>query len=356
MKIRFLKAGNGDSFLLSFKEGEQTRNILIDSGVESTYYSNATNTYGELKAEIDKIKGKNEVIDLLVLSHIDDDHICGLTEWFSRDSDAYKLIKNIWFNSGKTIAEYLKEPENKDLQIGLKVFNNAQTGVTEAIEFENYLLKHNIWDKKIVLQGDIVEDHGVKMQILSPDKAQLIKLLKEYKKVTGGDAYTAPKEKDWGKNISDFIKEENEDVFKFVQDNSPKNGSSISFILTINKKNFLFLGDSHPNGVVSCLEQMGYSKENPLPVELFKISHHGSKSNTNRKLIELVKTDNYLISTDSTGHNHPNKRTLARIININPNAVFHFNYEHVRDEIFSKQDRQDYDIKAKVSPELNFNL
>jgi beta-lactamase superfamily II metal-dependent hydrolase len=354
MKIKFLKAGNGDSFLLSFKDGEQNRNILIDSGVGSTYYDNATNTYGELKVEIDKIKGKNEVIDLLILSHIDNDHICGLTEWFSRDEDAHKLIKNIWFNSGKTIAEYLKEAENKDLQIGLKVFKNGQTGVTEAIEFENYLVKHKIWDKKIVIQGDVLEGYGVKIQILSPDKAQLIKLLKEYKKVTCDDAYTAPKEKDWGKNISDFIKEENENGFKFLQDNSPKNGSSISFILTINEKCFLFLGDSHPKGIVSYLKQMGYNKEKPLKVELLKISHHGSKSNTNKELIELVKTDNYFISTDSTGHNHPNKRTLARIISLNLDAIFHFNYEHVRNDVFSIQDRQDFQIKARVTKELNF--
>jgi len=352
--MKFLKAGNGDSFLLSFKDDELNRNILIDSGIESTYYNSSTNNYGDLKSEIDNIKDKKEVIDLLVLSHIDNDHICGLTEWFSRDEDAYKLIKNIWFNSGKTIAAYFKEPENKDLQIELKVFTNPQTGVNEAIEFENYLLKHKIWDKKIVIQGDVVEDHGVKIQILSPDKAQLIKLLKEYKKVTGDDAYTAPKEKDWGKNISDYIKEENEDGFKFLQDNSPKNGSSISFILTINKKNFLFLGDSHPKAIVSCLEQMGYNKENPLEVELLKISHHGSKSNTNKELLELVKTDNYFISTDSTEHNHPNKRTLARIISVNPNAIFHFNYEHVRNELFSTQDRQDFQIKALFTKELNF--
>jgi hypothetical protein len=107
---------------------------------------------------------------------------------------------------------------------------------------------------------------------------------------------------------------------------------------------------------VLCLVQMGYNKENPLNVELCKISHHGSKSNTNKELLELVKTDNYAISTDGSGHNHPNKRILAMIININPNAIFHFNYKHVRDEVFSKQDRQDYEIKAKFSPELNFNL
>jgi hypothetical protein len=291
-----------------------------------------------------------------VLSHIDDDHICGLTEWFSRDEEAYKLVKNVWFNSGKTIAAYLNEPENIDLQVNLKVFSDPKTGVTEALEFENYLLKHKIWDKKIVIQGQTAEDHGVRIQILSPDNSQLIKLLREYKKATGEDTYTAPKEKDWAEDISAFIKEENLAQFKFRQDASPKNGSSISFILTIKEKNFLFLGDSHPAGVVRYLTDLGYCKENPLVVELFKVAHHGSKSNTNKEILELVKTNNYFISTDSSGHNHPNKRTLARILGVNPDAIFHFNYEHVRNEVFTEIDRKEYKIRARFSPELNFEL
>src|SRR5690606_11896502 len=159
---------------------------------------------------------------------------------------------------------------------------------------------------------------------------------------------------DRNKNIKDFIEEENRPDFKFDQDNSVKNGSSISFILTLNEKHFLFLADSYPKNIVTQLKTLGYNKDEPLKVEVMKVSHHGSKANTNKELLEIVRTENYIISTDSSGHNHPNKRTLARILNVNPNAIFHFNYEHVRNTIFTDKDRKDYPFKAKVTKELEY--
>lgn len=354
MKIKFLKAGNGDSILVSFNDEIENRNILVDGGVEETYYSNSTGLFGELENEINSIRKRNEVIDLVILTHIDNDHICGLLKWFELDDKAHEFVKNVWFNSGKLIATYLKEPENEDLRVGLKIFPYPQTGVHEAIEYESYLLEKGIWNQKIIIQGQEFEEYGVKIQILSPNEAQLKKLLKEYKKVTGDLAYTAKREKDWNKNIKDFIEEENGSGFKFDQDSSVKNGSSISFILTMNGKRFLFLADSHPNGIVAQLKALGFSKDKPLEVEAMKVSHHGSKANTNKELLEIVNTENYIISTDSSGHNHPNKRTLARILSVNPNAIFHFNYEHVRNEVFSAQDRKDFQIKARITKELNF--
>ncbi len=354
MKIKFLQAGNGDSFLISFLENDKMRNILVDGGIKQTYYSSSTNVNGELYLEIDAIRKRGESIDLLILTHIDNDHICGLLKWFELDNKAHELVKNVWFNSGKLIATYLNEPENEDLRVGLKIFSDSQTGVHEAIEYENYLIEKGIWDKKIIIQGQELEECGIKIQILSPNEAQLKRLLNEYKDKTGDPAYTAGKEKDWDKNLKDFIEEENRYDYKFNQDTSVKNGSSISFILTLDNKRFLFLADSHPKGIVKQLKTFGYSKDNPLEVEVMKVSHHGSKANTNKELLEIIKTENYIISTDSSGHNHPNKRTLARILNVNPNAVFHFNYEHVRNEVFSAQDRQDFQIKARITKELDF--
>lgn len=358
MKIKFLKAGNGDSFLLSFNDGIHNRNILIDGGIADTYYAQSSNTDGELKIELDSIKKKRECIDLLILTHIDNDHICGILKWFEMDSNANGLIKNVWFNSGKLIAKYFNEAENKDLKIGLKLFSNPKTGVNEAIEFEDYLLDKEIWDQRIVIQGQKVEGFGVEIDILSPNEKQLKKLLKEYHKITNDSSYTAGNERDWDKNISEFIKEENDEKlrpnFKFIQDYSPKNGSSISFILTANIKKYLFLADSTPNDIVNYLKKLDYSIEHPLEVELMKVSHHGSKLNTNKELLQLVKTDNYFISTDGLGHNHPNKRTLARILNENPNAIFYFNYEHVRNAMFTDKDRKDYRFKAKVKKELEY--
>lgn len=355
MKINFLKAGNGDSLLLSFHDGLQNRNILIDGGTSDTYYAQSSNTFGELKIELDSIRKKGECIDLVILTHIDNDHICGILKWFELDSYAYELIKNIWFNSGKLIAKYFNEPENQDLKIGLKIFSNPQTGVNEALEFEDYLIDKAIWNQKIIMQGQKIVEYGVEIQILSPNEKQLKKLLMEYAETTDDSAYTAAKVNDWDKNISEFIEEEEgQSDFKFKQDYAPKNGSSVSFILKVNNKKYLFLADSPPDDIVKYIKTLGYSDEKPLEVELMKVSHHGSKSNTSKALLQIVKTDNYLISTDSLVHNHPNKRTLARILNIHPNATFYFNYEHVRNSIFTDKDRIDYPFKAKIKKELEF--
>jgi len=45
--------------------------------------------YGELKDAIDAIREKDEKIDLLVLTHVDDDHIGGVLKWFEKEKDAH---------------------------------------------------------------------------------------------------------------------------------------------------------------------------------------------------------------------------------------------------------------------------
>ena len=69
MKVKFLKADNGDSILLSFKDDTgNKKNILIDGGMPKTYFGNGK--YGDLYDTIEDIKRKNEKIDLLILTHI----------------------------------------------------------------------------------------------------------------------------------------------------------------------------------------------------------------------------------------------------------------------------------------------
>ena len=356
MKIKFLKASKGDCFLISFKDDKSiSRNILIDGGVNETYYDSPNNRDGELKLEIDAIRKNGQKIDLLILTHIDNDHICGLLKWFEMDENAHELIEKVWFNSGKLIAEFLNEPENPDLRVGLKIFNSAYTGVTEALEFENYLLDHQIWERKINIVGTDLNQNGVSIKILSPNDDQLKKLLKEYKNTTKIPAYTSGTSKDWDISLKTLIDDE-ELHYQKPKDNSLKNQSSISFILTVENKSFLFLADAPSNQIIKALRDLGYSIDNPLHVEFIKVSHHGSKNNTCNELLEIIKTNNYLISTDSSGHGHPNKRTLARILSFNPNATFHFNYEHVKNGVIKKQDYTDFQsLKAFVTPEFNYD-
>jgi beta-lactamase superfamily II metal-dependent hydrolase len=341
MTIKFLKAYKGDSILLSFSNSENTtRNILIDGGTGSTFENKARNK-GDLYYAIETLKNNNQKIDLLILTHIDDDHIGGILKWFSKDKAAYDLIDKVWFNSGKTIAKYFQSEENKELELSLEIFDDSFTSVKQGRVFEDYIEEHKIWDKKIILNGNNEELNGVKIQILSPTNKKLEKLLTEFKKPKH-NYFTSGVESDWCISLSDFIKEENSKEYKFDEDDSVPNGSSIAFILTFNEKSYVFLGDSHPTDIIESLTDLGFSKEKPLISELLKVSHHGSCRNTNKELLEIIKTDNYIISSDGTSDNLPNKRTFARIVNENPNTTIHFNYEKLPRFIFTDKDRQDF--------------
>lgn len=342
MDIKFLKANNGDSILISFQDNEDIkRNILIDGGMPQTYYNSGENSNGDLYYTLKEIKTKGEIIDLLIITHIDEDHIGGVLKWLELDKIAYKLIDKVWFNSGKTIANYFNEKENEELNINLDIFKTTETSVRQGKVFEDYIEYHKIWDKEIIKFGGIVDCLGVEIQILSPNDSLLEKLLREYKKPIH-NYHTGKNGNDWAINIIDFISEEGKPNFKFKKDTRVANGSSIAFLLTFKDKKFLFLGDSHSEVIIASLNEIGYNKEFPLKAELMKVSHHGSYQNTSKDLLEIVETSNYIISTSSESHNHPDKRTLSRIINKNPNATIYFNYDEVRKNIFSTKDFQDF--------------
>ncbi|WP_316821932.1 ComEC/Rec2 family competence protein [Pedobacter gandavensis] len=355
MTFKFLKAQNGDCTVIKYIDDSGTRrNIIIDAGLDAAYFDQTNNVFGELKAEVEDIKTKKENIDLLILTHIDNDHICGFLKLFEMDDEIPAFIKKVWFNSGKLIAEELKKKENKMLTISMLQAGVTNTGVAEGIDFENFLLRFKFWERKLILCGQEHEVHDAKFQILGPTIPQLKKLLKEYHEETGDDNYTGAGGNDWGTDIESFILEEKAKGFRFSQDNSPKNGSSISFILELQGKKFVFLGDAHPNPVAKALADQGYNAQTPLKVEFLKVSHHGSKANNNKKLLAVIDTDKYLVSTNSVGHGHPHKRTLSRIISKNPNAIFHFNYENVWEGVFNESDRNKYKINAYLTPHLDF--
>lgn len=350
MKIKFLKAFNGDCIWVSFKENATPRNILIDGGIGDTY-KNSSNVKGDLFKMIEEIKEKKQKIDLLILTHFDDDHIGGILRWLNKDKEAFKLIEKVWFNSGKEIAKKFESTENKDLNIKIvDGANDFYTSPGQGIKFEKYLRDNNLWEGDIVQQGSEYDLFGVNFKILSPNNEKLDKLLKLY--VNQKDYFTSGDKYDFQTSLEDFINEENQTNFEFKEDTSVANGSSIAFIMEYENKSFLFLGDAHPSIVIEGLRKLGKNKDNQLIVELMKVSHHGSKFNTNKELLEVVKTNNYLISSNATKHGLPNKRTIARIIENNSNAFIYFNYD-LKDTVFSEQDWKDYKyFRSKMQNEF----
>lgn len=340
MKIKFLKAFNGDSILISFKEGQNSRNILIDGGMPATYIQKGKNgkpEYGELKETIDTIRERNEKIDLLVLTHVDDDHVGGVLKWFEKDEDAHKLIGKVWFNSGRLISQYFDEEENKDNLLTLNPDETTLTSIGQGVKFEDYIESKGIWDRSIVIALEYIEYLGIKFKILSPGPDKLKLLLGKWEKEASESLDTSADKNDYDLTLTEHIASD-----KFKEDPAIHNGSSIAFILTFEKKNFVFLADAHPTVVVNSLKEFGYSKEKPLKAELVKISHHGSKANNSIEMLELIDASKYIISTNGDKHAHPNKKTLARLASVNDNCEVFFNYPEQIEKIFSENDYSDF--------------
>ena len=49
-------------------------------------------------------------------------------------------------------------------------------------------------------------------------------------------------------------------------------------------------------------------------MEAIKLSHHGSKHNTTKSLLEILKTDKVIISTNQSGNSrHPHRETIIKV-------------------------------------------
>jgi len=318
VQIKFLTVGCGDAISIRFLgDDAKYHNILIDGGTEfGNVYPNT------LKRELQGIIDRDEIIDLWIITHIDDDHIGGILR-FIKDEQIREQVDlsktKFWFNYS-----------NFDYDAGLK--DNDLISASQGIRFREFLTQHSRIEEAITNAYDQIDFWGVTLSILSPDKEKFDKLVKkrEHKKIKIRDRKPAglmsSQPNDYERKLEDF------DLSKFKEDNSNENGVSIAFLLEYKGKKILFLADSHPSIIVKSLIKLGYSKEKKIVVDYMQIAHHGSKRNTNDKLLQMIDCENFVISADGYNkHNLPNKETLARILKNYPNSKTKFFITHKND-------------------------
>lgn len=326
-----LQAGHGDCILIQGEFDGQPRNILLDGGPAKTY---AYDRYdGALKKALQQIKDAEQRIDLLILSHVDDDHIGGLLSGFKKGGLLEQLTDKVWFNSGKLIFEHFNQTCDESnlldfgqLRTGTAVDN--QTSIRQGVKFENYITARGIWQHDVILADQVHELFGIKFTMLSPTAAKLEKLLTKWEREQP-DSLTSSADTDHDQSFDELLENDH-----FSEETSDHNGSSIAFIFEYQGKRLLLLGDAHNQVVVDSIKALGFSESNPLVVDYVKLSHHGSQYNTSPELLRLIECQNFIISTDSRRHGLPNKLTLARIDAARrskpfPYVNFWFNYPDI---------------------------
>lgn len=353
IQIKMFPAKNGDCFLVSLGKSKK-KHILIDCGYIETY-----NKF--LRDELSEITNNNEMIDLMIISHVDQDHVLGAIRLLQDNNhEPFIKINEIWHNSyrhlqfNKKKVKAISVTENDILNHEIRMGSSFIDNHMNNIENEDISAKQGSTLASLILEGqyswntlfegravnidykNIIKNEDYTIHLLSPNTEKLNNLsdkwLKELNDMKLGfslsdesqfdDAYefymirqneTKIEEMDisttadvMDTSIEDIISDDKEEEI----DHSPINGSSISVIIEYNGKKLLFLADAHPDLILDSIKQL---KSNQF--DLIKVSHHGSAKNTTKELAQNLNSKLFLISTNGLGiYAHPDFTTLAKII------------------------------------------
>lgn len=385
IKINMFKAEDGDAFLLNF---DSQQNILIDMGMPKTYEN-------EIKEKLIYLKDKEQRIDLLIISHIDEDHIGGAIKFLENNKENQIIeVSEIWHNSFKhlqfnklkvrqidtdtklVLNSMIEENQTINIQDG-----DNQISCKQGSSFASLIHKYNYhWNTSFSNDTICLENkreiilENIKFIFLSPSKEKLEKLSKKWLKELEKKKYDfeisdeeifddafefyVKQEQDYdvkdspcsSKNKIDFNK-----LSKIEEkDSSLSNGSSIAFIIEYKDKKLLFLGDAHEDIVYDSLEKLKNEKYE-LVFDLVKISHHGSNKNISNRLVKLVDSKIFLFSTNGISNKHPNLETISKILmkETEYKKEFYFNYhqelfDSLNDEILKSK----YNYEVKIQSEI----
>lgn len=332
IKIHFLKVQSGDCFIIMFYDNTETHMLLIDGGF-AIHYPNIIEP--KLKETLKKENSSNNIL----LTHIDRDHIGGLIRLFKSDLENKKFITNVFYNT----TEYLKHiAPNVSGQIPENLINtNLKTSYNQGKKLEELLEEQDIPLITGIVAGDIIQiSKNIIIKILSPRQESLNKY-KEWIKKEENKLHTSAKKSDYENSLEEL----KNNIFE--EDNDAVNASSIGILIEASDKKMLFLGDSYSSDIIKSLNDLGYTKENKLEVDIVKVSHHGSKYNTSNELLECIRCNKFIISANGKTNYHPNKETLARIIYSQNKPQFIFNYD-LENKIFTNKEKENQLFSCKM--------
>lgn len=332
MKIRIFQSDQGDCLLISNKES----NILVDGGMASSY----TEHVAPILA---KMREKGEVLDLVCVSHIDQDHISGILkmiedevnwrvyDFHEKNGSKSKRpksrrpadFKEIWHN---TFYEYVSKNKGDIEKMlaaeatilgnsGLSAAGGLAYSIKEAIQLSGRLKSEQLGiplnkkfkgklamyrrKQKSIPVGDL------KITLIAPFPTDLRHLRTEWnawlRESAGQKTLMALREKlredksylsssDGLRHLLEMAKKlgEREKV-------TFPNLASIMFLVEEGSKTLLMTGDGAGQDIRKGLIGIGKLDERAgLHVDVLKVQHHGSEKNIDEDFCRLITADHYI--------------------------------------------------------------
>lgn len=317
--VHLLPAAFGDGILIEYGQPGDEHYILIDGG---PYYN-----FEKLADALKEVAPKLKTIDLLVITHIDIDHIDGIITFLNQDNLPY-TVKEVWFNG------------YNELKLLEKIKPSDWLGPVQGEYLSNLIKKKKLIHNQTGFEGmavcvvdykslPVINIAGMELTILSPGIDDLITQRNSWKRAIdtiGGEKEIKKrweKEKRYPGDILGDIPGSTEEA-----DSSVANRSSIAFLAKFDNKTVLFAGDTPTDRMLKAIEPLlEKTKKERLTISGWKLAHHGSKKSTHTELMKKIDCTKMLISSNGARYEHPDHECIENLLRINGNISLYFNYK-----------------------------
>jgi hypothetical protein len=335
--LEALQAAHGDALLLHYGPADSTKLAVVDAGPVGIFHNSVRPRLEEVRAR--RAADATLAIDYLMVSHIDDDHIHGVTDLTKElvqaadaPGDPPFEIKSLWHNAFddvvgddevKAVApaaviaalepaaggvhlasadplDLLRAdavPEGISLESALVL---ASVGQGDQLRRDAQRLGCIVNDDKKLLVAPLEVDmgNGLKATIVGPLKDQLEALQAAWDKAIKKKKGASPKEH--AAAIADYV------------DASVPNLSSIVMLVELDGRRILLTGDARGDYVLAGLKAAGLLDGRTLHLDVLKVPHHGSSRNVEVDFFKTVTADHYVISANGRFGN-PDPQALEMI-------------------------------------------
>lgn len=330
IRVDLMPAQQGDCLWIEYGDPQQPYRLLIDGGT--------SNTYQTLKKRIESLPTNRRRFELLIISHIDSDHIGGIVGLLKNPPPGLE-IGDIWFNGFKhlprkptspTLSVRQAEEVTEELEKGSR-FPWNQTFKGGAIYVDNSSGPQEL-SLADGMKLTLLSPYLTQLEKLQPKWAKEVKLLKQRGILRSGSGRTLSMLPD----IATLART------PFKEDTAEANGSSIAVLAEYEEKEIVLGADAFASVLTQSIKSLlAKRRKSKLPLQAFKLSHHCSKANTSEDLLSIIDCSNYLISTNGVQHNHPDKEAVARLLQFGGTKKnLHFNYLSPQNKIWNSEKLQ----------------
>lgn len=303
------KSKGGDAIALRFGNIDGPRHeqvvMVVDGGTKES---------GAALVEAIRSHYNTEIVDAVVVTHPDSDHVSGLTEVLND-----LQVGELWMHQ--------PWEQSDDLQLAL----NGASRYPEKNEYVRASLGQAENLAKIARQkgipikspfaGDTAFE-GV-VQILGPSEAYYKALVPQFRSSPDSLGKTLA---NLFTGAADFVKDE---VNKVREDMNPdtetledgnehfsaENNTSVIMLLTVEGRKILFTGDADADALTLAADYAENILSIPLnDLHLLHVPHHGSKQNVGPTILDRIKATKAQISAPVDSDRHPHQSVINALI------------------------------------------